>query len=70
MRNLSRRLTVMERRPSNRPIKRVVIIFEGQPVPPNGDDIHIIHVVGANKQLGTGANAMERKHDFAEGTAA
>ncbi|MCT8002384.1 hypothetical protein NZL82_10895 [Sphingomonas sanguinis] len=70
MRNLSRRLAVMERHPSNRPIKRVVIVFVGQPVPPNSDDIHIIYVVKANKQPGTGANAMEQKHDFAEGTAA
>lgn len=70
MRDLSRRVAVMERHPWNRPIKRVVIVFEGQPVPPNSDDIHIIHVVGANKQSYAGANAMERKHDIAEGTAA
>ncbi|MGW8135566.1 hypothetical protein ACWGNZ_07995 [Sphingomonas zeae] len=70
MRDLSRRVAIMERHPSNRPIKRVVIVFEGQPVPPNSDDIHIIHVVGANKQSDAGTNAMERKRYSRKGAAA
>lgn len=48
MRDLSRRLTALELRPSNRGFRRVVIITEGQPAPPDSDNIHIIRIVAAD----------------------
>lgn len=46
MRDLARRLVALESRVSNRGFRRVVIIGPDDPAPPNGEDIHIIRIVG------------------------
>lgn len=59
MRDLSRRLAALEMQPSNRGFRQVVIVAEGQPAPPDNDDIHIIRIAGVERD-GNGAWVLPR----------
>ena len=50
MRDLARRLVALESRKSNCGFRRVVIVGPYDHAPPNGDDIHIIRIVGVGPQ--------------------
>ncbi|WP_374294497.1 hypothetical protein [Sphingomonas sp.] len=49
MRDFSRRLAALEMQPSNRGFRQVVIVAQGQPAPPDSDDIHIIRIAGVER---------------------
>ena len=52
MRDLARRLAVLEIRPGNRTFQRIVILGPDDPSPPDSDDVHIIRIVAAGQAGG------------------
>jgi len=57
MRDLARRLAALETRPGNHGFRRVVIVGPNNPSPQDGDDVHIIRIIGV-KPDGTAAWAL------------